>query len=266
MEIRHKITDRYPEILIASASILLGFLIEASLDKFSSLLFDTPTKALLSGFIVLALISVITISIVSILIRKHDEQLERFEKKLENTKDYVKVSASLSEIGISDAVPNQSGELFDDLCATAEIEIKILQTYLGSLRQLPDSIFDAVRRGVKVKLLILDPSGDIIFHRLRDIGLPSDTHAHKDAYGRLKILLKKKVSNPERFQVKIYNNIPPFALYASEKKVRLGLFWHGDHSPSGPHILVDDCNSIIGEYALETFEEIWQKAPTANVI
>lgn len=265
MNVSKSMSKKYSEIFIAIAAAVFGLLIQPVIESITNPLFDNSTKALLTGFVFLAFILIITITVITIFIRNHDRQLDRFESNLIETKNQVKLSTSLEEVGISGAVIKHTETLFDEFCSKAEEEIGILQTYLGSIRAMPISIFNAANRGVKVKILILDPGSEIIRQRLRDIGLSDSVRVHIDAVEKLEFLIKRHNPPTDFFEVRFYNRIPPFAMYKVDRKIRLGFFWHGEHCPVGPHIFVDDINSVLGKFVLSTFDEIWQSSNDANL-
>jgi hypothetical protein len=265
MERNKNLSEKYSEVLLAIAAAIFGLLFQPILERIIDPLFDTQTKALLTGFVFLALILIIFLIAISILIRDHDKQLDKFETNLVETKNQVRLSTSLSEVGISGAVAKQTETLYEEFCSSPEDELKILQTYFGSLRALPIGLFNAAKRGVKVQILILDPDNNMIRQRLRDVGLPDSVQVHKDSMERLKLLIKRY--NPPRkyFEVRLYNRIPPFAMYKADNRIRVGFFWHGEHSPTGPHIFIDDSNSLLGKFAQNTFADIWRTSTIFSV-
>lgn len=265
MKLSKSMPKKYSEVLIAVAAAVFGLLIQPAIESIVNPLFDTATRALLTGFVFLAFILVITSTVIAILIRNHDMQLDRFEDHLIDTRNQVKLSASLSEVGISGAVPRHTETHYDEFCSSATNEISILQTYLGSIRGLPASIFNAANHGVKVRLLLLDPDSQMIRQRLRDIGLPDSVQVHKDAMERVRIIINRYNPLPDMFEVRFYDSIPPFAMYKADNRIRLGFFWHGEHCPVGPHIYVDDSDSVLGRFAISTFDDIWQSSRDANI-
>jgi hypothetical protein len=252
------LTSRFSGIAVAIASVLFGLLIGPLLEKISDPLFDTPTKALLSGFACLALILIATATAISIHFHHHDRKFDEFAVNLRDAQNHIKLTTSLENVGISGAVVVHTWEMLDSFCSEASDEIRVLQSYLGSVQQLPPCVFNAPKRGVTVRLLLLDPDKDIIRHRLTDIGYPPEMNVHQDAIARLRNTLERLQPAPERFQVRLYNRIPPFVFYNADRRMRLGFFWHGVHSFSGPHIFVGDKDSAIGRHAVDTFEEIWK--------
>jgi hypothetical protein len=63
------------EILIAIASVVFGILIGPILEAISSPLFDTPTRAVLSGILVLALLTIIAIVTLGIFANRQEKNL-----------------------------------------------------------------------------------------------------------------------------------------------------------------------------------------------
>ena len=265
MTTTNKVTQKYSGVLIAVASVVFGLLIQPVIESLIDPLFDTTTKALLTGFVFLAFIVIIAVTTVALFVRNHDEQLSRFESKLTDTRNQVRLSSDLERVGISGATNDYPKEILNELRTNAKDEIRILQTYIGSVEQIPRCIFSAVKHGVKFKLLLLDPESETIQQRLRDIGLPDTIQVHKDAMERLLILIQKNNPPQELFEVRLYNGLPPFALYLADARLCLGFFWHGEHSPAGPHIFIDDSNSTLGKFALNTFDEIWQSSKQVSI-
>lgn len=265
MNIKEFLSREKSNIFAPIVSVAFGLLLSPILEKMFDPLFDTPTKALLTGFVFLAFIVVVSISAASIFNHNHGTQMERFEEQLQIVGEKIKLTNSLEEVGLSGAALVLPQELRDEFWDSARVEMKILQTYIASLQQLSPSIFSAVKQGAKFKLLLLDPDGLVIKKRLRDIGLPSNIHAHKDAMERLKLLIQKHNPPSDLFEVRIYDRIPPFAMYKSDKKFCVGFFWHGQHSPTGPHLFINETTSPFGKAFEYTFDDIWQSAKVLNI-
>ena len=162
METSKKLSKKHTEILIAIASVAFGLLIQPVIESFMNPLFDTTTKSLLVGFVFLAFIVIISVTTLALFSRNHTEQLDRFESKLTDTRNQVELSTTLRDVGISGAIDHYPGDLLNELRANSTSEIRILQSYIGSVEQLPRCIFDAVRRGVNFRLLLLDPDSETI--------------------------------------------------------------------------------------------------------
>ncbi|MCL4274781.1 MAG: hypothetical protein KJZ77_12995 [Anaerolineales bacterium] len=265
MDIKKFFSYESAKIYTTAASVAFGLLLGPILEKIIDPLFDVPTKALLTGFVFLAFIVLIALTAVSILNNHHNEQMNRYETKLSEIGENIKLTNSFETVGISGANLNLPKELRDGFWEGSRSEIKILQTYIASLQQLSPSIFSAVKNGAKFKLLLLDPDGVMIRKRMKDVGLPNNSHAHKDAMERLKLLIRKNNPSPELFEVRVYDQIPPMAIYKADKRMCIGFFWHGQHSPTGPHIFLNDCASPLGKAAENTFDIIWQSAKVLDI-
>ena len=257
-------TQIYPSILMSIGSALGGLLITSAFGVIIDPLFDNMTKALLAGFTILAIILIITGLILTIFIRSNKQQLDKFEINLLAIKNDVKNSNSLAKVGISGAYTKHTNERLEKFYSKAHHEIRILQTYFGSGHTLP-YVFDAAKRGVGVKILLLDPNDNnqMILQRLLDIGMPSSVQVHKDSLIRLKALMDNNLSTNDLFEVRVYTNIPPFAMYKSDNRIMLGFFWQGKHYNAGPSISIEDENSLFGRSAIETFDKIWETSKPA---
>lgn len=70
------------DILIAIASGVFGLLISPLLEAITSPLFDTPTRALLTGLFLLAILSIIAVLTTSIFARRHEKAIIEVEDEL----------------------------------------------------------------------------------------------------------------------------------------------------------------------------------------
>lgn len=70
------------DVLIAIASAVFGLLISPLLEKITSPLFDTPTRALLAGLSLLALLSIIAVVTTGIFARRHEKGISEVNDEL----------------------------------------------------------------------------------------------------------------------------------------------------------------------------------------
>jgi len=158
MDIKAFLSRENAKIFTAIVSVAFGLLLGPILDKVFDPLFDTPTKALLTGFAFLAFIIVVAVTAISIFNSIHNEQMKRYEAKLTEVGENIKLTNSFAYVGISGADLNLPKELRDEFWVNARDEMKILQTYIASLQQLSTSIFTAVNNGASFKLDLLQKS------------------------------------------------------------------------------------------------------------
>lgn len=71
-------------ILVAIASTIFGLLISPLLERITSPLFDTPTRALLAGLSFLALLSIIVVVTTGIFARRHEKAISEIGDELSN--------------------------------------------------------------------------------------------------------------------------------------------------------------------------------------
>ncbi|HID08004.1 MAG TPA: hypothetical protein EYP10_12760 [Armatimonadetes bacterium] len=113
------------EILIALASGVFGILIGPLLERITSPLFDTPTRALLTGLSFLALISIISVVTTGVFARRH----ERAYKSVNDELSSINRRLGLTVRFIHDPPKRSTGEVYRiarEIIEKAESEILVL--------------------------------------------------------------------------------------------------------------------------------------------
>jgi hypothetical protein len=96
---------RQLDIMIAAASTAFGILVAAVLRAQTSVLFDTPTRVLLFGFVFLALLSIISLTAVGIIARKHELYMTTINTQLVDISRAMHLGNTAHSLGISAITP-----------------------------------------------------------------------------------------------------------------------------------------------------------------
>jgi hypothetical protein len=113
------------EVLIAIASGVFGLLISPLLDKITSPLFDTPTRALLTGLFLLALLAIASVITTGIFARRY----ERINSKVKDELSSINQRLGLTVRFVHDPPKRSTGEVYRtarEIIEKAEKEILVL--------------------------------------------------------------------------------------------------------------------------------------------
>ena len=102
----------------------------------------------------------------------------------------------------------------DQLFNAAKHEIRILQTWIGNLIPLSNSIRNAATRNCKVRILILNPDSDQSVYRSKDFG-KNDDYARNFINENL-IDLNNLIQSSNNIEVCLYDVTPVFSMYAAD--------------------------------------------------
>jgi hypothetical protein len=148
----------------------------------------------------------------------------------------------------------------------ANHEVLILQTWLqDTVTLVPDSLSSALKRGVKARILILDPDSPVLTQRLKDIGLSKDSRVAHSGLENLWVAVKAQKLDALDLEVRMYCALPPFSLMVVDEWMLMGLCWHGQTNVRGPHLEILGKDTVLGRNAVNTFDRIWQTAKPVKV-
>lgn len=221
--------------------ILSGYVIY--LEFFS----QTETKNVFAAILsVLVIVCVVTL------------RNRRIMNKLSTKIDSVNINQALSNSGIVNIAPNMRYDIFDDKIKNANTQIIILQTWLKALNPISENMIEAANRGVKIRILILDPECDMARQRSVELGLEWNTSRPKALFEGVQSAFKKNKIE-DKIKVKTFEKIPPFSMYLVDDWISTGFYWHGRGSVSNPMLELNGIDkSKLGWYFIDTFEEIWK--------
>lgn len=178
--------------------------------------------------------------------------------KLEDKISKVNVNQQLTQSGINNVYPNMPYDEFTEKIKSANTQIIILQTWLKALNPISDEMIDAANRGVKIRILILDPESDIAKQRSVELGLEWDTSRPKALFEGVQSAFKKN-DIKDKIEVRLHKRIPPYSLYMVDDWMLVGFYWHGRGSVSNQMIEFKGIDrEKMGWLFLDTFDEIWK--------
>ena len=164
--------------------------------------------------------------------------------------------------GIVGATDSLSRKELDHRISSAEREVHIINTWLTAkgTQSLPQ-LNKCLERGNDVKILVLNPLSELVKTRSEALGLGRN---NIEALAGLRSLIQSVDAKQYKLDkhIRIYDTIPPFALYSVDDWVLVGLYWHGKcmGAIEKPHFEVQDHSSSFGECIRSTFNSIWNSA------
>lgn len=178
--------------------------------------------------------------------------------KLEEKISKVNINQELTRSGINSVYPNMPYDKFEEKISSANTQIVILQTWLKALNPISEKMIEAANRGVKIRILILDPESDIAKQRSVELGLQWDTSRPKALFEGVQSAFKKNdIKN--KVDVRLHQRIPPYSMYMVDDWMMIGFYWHGRGSVSNQMIEFKGIDKDkMGWLFLDTFEEIWK--------
>ena len=201
-----------------------------------------------------AIVLSILILLVNVLIKNRDAVQALLQKI-----DQVNVDQDLVKSGIVSVHPQMPYGQFEEKVKNAKREIIILQTWLKALNPISEGMIEAAARGVKIRILILNPNSEMARQRGVELGLERDSGRPKALFEGIRSAFKKH-DLEGKVEVRMHERIPPFSLYLVDDWMMAGTYWHGRGSVSNPMLEIKGLDKDkLGWYYLDTFEEIWQE-------
>lgn len=151
-------------------------------------------------------------------------------------------------------------EAFGKCCLAARREIRILQTYIPGAKPLPDEVLVAAQAGCRVRVLLLNPESTMAVQRIKDIGYAGDSRRSLVAAETLEASLRKRGMQANGIEVRFFDSLPPFSLFAADEQIFLGLFWPGKENMGEPHLSLRESASDFGPAVSGAFETLWRTA------
>jgi len=153
--------------------------------------------------------------------------------------------------------------VFSQCCLVAKREIRIMQTYIPGGKPLPDEVLAAARAGCRVRVLLLNPNSMLAAQRMKDIGYDGDIRRLLVAAETLEAIIRKRGALANGVEVRFFDSLPPFSMFAADEQIFLGLFWPGKENMGEPHVALREGASDFGTAASESFEALWSTAAPA---
>jgi transcriptional regulator with XRE-family HTH domain len=162
--------------------------------------------------------------------------------------------------GLKSVYPDLNRELLRSNLQKAENNICVINTWLWTTDPMWTALENASKRGINIQILLLSPESNIAKQRLLDLGNTIDSVDTSQGLKKIKSDIENGKLSNDNVQVRLYEALPPFALYTSDNWGLMSVFWHGRPSFDGPHIELDMKNSLLGIYVMETYSILWNSA------
>lgn len=222
-------------ILILSAVVI-------TLDLFDVVQIDRVATAILA-----------TLALLSFGMLKNRSLTKELKEKISK----VNINQQLHESGVVDIYPSMPYRIFSEKVKSSTSQVIIFQTWLKAANPISTEMIEAAKRGVDVKILVLDPKADIARQRSVELGLEWSTSRPKALFEGIESAFKRN-DILGKIDVRIHSRIPPFSMYMVDDWIMIGFYWHGKGSVSNKMIEFKGIDSgKMGELFLDTFEEIW---------
>ena len=135
-------------------------------------------------------------------------------------------------------------------------EIRIIETYLENWFQLREHIKKAVSEGVKVKIILSDPWGEMVKLRYKGLRLPTHTTKAEDLLHEM-LEYVKNWKNHQQIEIRISDHIPGLLLYGFDQNFYIGWFWQRRAATQGTILCFSD-RTMIGETTNKHFSRLWK--------
>jgi hypothetical protein len=185
------------------------------------------------------------------------EVREQLQHSLES---HFRSADRLAKAGISDVHDCLPDDAIARAFGEARESIAILQTWIPNLVQLERALTQAVGRGCRVRILLLDAGSLHCAERSRDLGYVDDTTIRNGIELNLKQLASWAPALGKAVEVRTYVATPTMSLYACDGHRWLGLFWRKRRCSQGPHIEIVGAESFLGLEADRHFDDLWGAA------
>jgi hypothetical protein len=235
-------------VILVSLTILV-------IDIFGIVEQEVISEAILA---ILALVSFGTLTTRTNL-KSLDHSLDDLNRKIDGLDENLNIK-ELSKLGVQNAWEKQSYNLIDQRLREARKEIYILETWIAGVTPLPAGLIASARRGVSIRILLLDPKSAMAKQRLVDQQFGHSTSRPIVAFETLQDTILKNNLQDHDVEVRFYDALPPFSLYMVDEWILMGFFWHNHSSIEGPHLEVFGKSSTFGWYIFDTFSNLWHLA------
>jgi hypothetical protein len=150
-----------------------------------------------------------------------------------------------------------SSEAFGTAARAAK-HIRILNTFIPNISDIADDIVAALNHGADVQVLILHPKCQEVAYRAETLQKDLDWVENQivENLDELYRNVLLKTSNPQRLHVRIFKSWPPFAMYATNKKMMIGYYWAGELAIKKPQLILSSRHESFLTFQNQ-FDAIW---------
>lgn len=169
------------------------------------------------------------------------EIIRRQKRQLEDSLGEISLRTYGFET-VTHAAPYE--QIVDDLATSNHLTI--VQTWCPQIKRVLDKSESLIRRGGTVDIFLLNPTSRMAAVRSEDLLEPpeyvtnkilTDTSTIRLQYKRLDSCLGHQIDLSSKFRLFYYDSLPTCAIYKTDQRIALSLYWHGRQS--------DDCANVI---------------------
>lgn len=154
--------------------------------------------------------------------------------------------------------------LFKHRAKSSKRKIRILGTWLYNQNPIPLEVIQAIKNGIEVQILLLDYNSKMVEQRLIDLDGIQDKNAVISGFNVMKVIIEKEKLFDYKFNLRLYDSVPPFRLHQVDSWILLGIYFHGVSTSSSPQVEILDENCSISNSITNTFDKMWDKAKPYN--
>jgi hypothetical protein len=165
--------------------------------------------------------------------------------------------SELGNQGVIGIRTHLSTDILNEKFSGARKDIFILQTWIGNLIPIRESIVNATKRGCAVKILLLDPASPHAEFRGKEYG-----NTHKDFVGQqvdttlTELRAAKDRINLSNLEIRLYDGTPIFTVYAADDEMFVGFYWRHLAATVGPQLDIQS-DSLLGQQVHRHFDDLW---------
>jgi hypothetical protein len=184
------------------------------------------------------------------------------------TGEVIERHDAYQDSGLIAAHPNLPNDTVVAGISGAAQLVRILQTWMGNFITLEEAICEAVTKGCKVQILLLDPKSDQAKARSKDIKYTSSdavSEAIGSNLGQLARVFQNVKQSPD-LEVRLYDATPIMTLYWYDDICYMGLYWRNRSAIQGPQLQIYFTGkSYLGDIIKSHFEDLWKSSEPVDL-
>lgn len=147
----------------------------------------------------------------------------------------------------------------------ARHEVVILQTWIGNLIPIRESIVSACEKGCRIRILLLSPRSLHAALRGQEYGNTDKEYVGQQVNANLADLRSvKNRFRPGNVEVRLYDGTPIFTIYGSDNHLFVGFYWRQLAAIEGPQLEIEG-ESVLGQRIWRHFENLWDSGSLVSL-
>lgn len=156
-------------------------------------------------------------------------------------------------------------DVFTAYLDSAKREVVILQTWIPNLLRFEARLEAAVNRGIRVRILLLQPTSLVVGLReealraLQDPGTAPDVRAGVElSLSVLASIFARTRAQRELLQVRIYNSLPAIAVYQADEHYLVSSFLHDQLAISSLQLEINGDDTAMARQVRRELDILWK--------